>query len=274
MQSLSKLSYIGATVVLAALLGAVGFETWRSHDHIRLNGHEAALVVGLQYNASRWAEPLPLKKLHSYTAKLSPNFDAVIETDQQLAPRQQVFIRHLPSGDTSDRGPLSFLRPISGRIRLRAPTDGVPSAVDPTAPLDHAVNLAMNAKTGASAVVSAPDPNRPTVAFLIGGANDSTLELIWNNSRAGEWVLLGLGLFLLQAFALNAWTLPWREFKPCDEDKDFVHPSLETVEPDAPRPAVKRIAYKPRTPAAAPATEASEPPSATEGETKLKLPRK
>ena len=273
MQSLNKLFYIGATLSLAAVLGAVGFEVWRSHEHVRLNGREDILVIGLQYNASRWADPLPIKKLHAYTAKLSPNFDVVIETDQQLAPKQQIFIRHLPSGDFSDRGRLSFLRPISGRIRLRAPTDGTPATVDPTAPLDHAVNLAMTGKEDAPKVMPAPDLSRPTVAFLIGGSADSTLELIWNNSRAGEWVLLGFGLFLLQAFAINAWTLPWRETKPCDEDKDFVHPSLATIEPDAPRPPVKRIAYKLKPSPPAPESTANDS-QAPEGETKLKLPRK
>lgn len=249
MPGLSKLLYTAVTLIMAAVLALVATDTWRTHAYIKKNGREGVLLVGQKYNDSRWAEPVPLKKIHAYTATLAPNYDVVITTDQELAPRTQVFIRHLSLNDPEIDRQTGIFRPITGRIRLRTPADGTPVAIDPTVPLEKAVEKAMGnqpASQGVKPGQTGPDLRRSSATFVLGGANDGVFELIWNNSRATEWIVLGLALFLLQAFAINAWTLPWRKTRPCDEDKDFVHPSLGRIEPDTPRPPVTRIAFKPK----------------------------
>ncbi|MBC8009919.1 MAG: hypothetical protein H7067_07460 [Burkholderiales bacterium] len=167
-----------------------------------------------------------------------------------------------------------FLRPVSGRIRIRTPADGAPVGEASTAPLDKALNKAMGNPATASAPGSAyiPDLSINSAAFLIGGAKENTLELIWNNSGPGEWIVLFLVLFLLQAFAINAWTLPWREQKPCDEDKDFVHPSMRTIEADEPPAPFAKITFKPKP--KDPADNPDGPAKEIAPERTLKLPRK
>jgi hypothetical protein len=275
---MNKAFYLIITLVITGLVAAISLDGWRSHDFVRANGHEGTLRIGQRYNASRWAEPLPLKKIHAYTATLAPNHEVIIESDQDFNAGQQVFIRYLDRG--ANYTPLGNikLRPASGSIRLRTEADGTPLKIDPTAPMEHVLDLAMGSSPNPT-TSSRPDGSvatnpelRPT-AFLVGGANDSVLELIWNNSRAGEWALLFFALFLLQAFAINAWTLPWREAKHSDEDKDFIHPSLEQVEPDAPRAPVTKIAFKPKP--KAPDSEASDKTEpANDTDRVLRLPRK
>lgn len=274
MPSLNKIFYILISLILAALVALIATDVWRSHTYIKNQGTEGVLIIGQQYNASRWAEPLPLKKLHVYTATLAPSYQVVLETDQKLAPRSQVFIRHLALNDmTADRLD-GFLRPVSGRIRMRTADDGAPVAVAATAPLEKAVNKAMGNAEAAPApgLFYAPDLSRNAATFLIGGAKDPTLELIWNNSGPGEWIALFFALFLLQSFVINAWTLPWREKKPCDEEKDFVHPSMQTIEADAPRAPVTKIAFKPKPKVSDP--EPVKPAEDSAPERTLKLPRK
>jgi hypothetical protein len=274
MPGFNKILYAVLSLILTAFIALIAMNVWRSHAYIKEQGAEGVLVIGHQYNASRWAEPLPLKKLHVYTATLAPNYQVVIETDQSLAPRSQVFIRHLALNDRAVDRLDGFLRPVSGRIRIRTSADGAPVVADPTAPLDKAVNKAMGNPQAAPVpgAFHAPDLSKNAAVFLIGGAKDGTLELIWNNSGPAEWIALFLALFLLQSFAINAWTLPWRERKPCDEEKGFVHPSLETIEADAPRAPVAKIAFKPKPkdPAESPAAAAEE----AAPERTLKLPRK
>lgn len=273
---MNKTLYLIATLVIAGLVAAFATDVWRSHDFVRTHGKEGTLRIGLRYNASRWAEPLPLKKIHAYTATLAPNYQVIIESDQDFNAGQQVFIRYIELGTKTDSASSRYFRPVPGSIRLRTEADGTPAKVDPTAPLDRALDKAMGSSSKSSTedrtVGSvATNPTQSPTAFLVGGANDGMLELIWNNSRAGEWVLLLFVLFLWQAFAINAWTLPWREYKPLEEDKEFVHPSLEQVEPDAPRAPVTRIAFKPKP--KEPETPAKSE-SVSEPEHSLKLPRK
>jgi len=274
MPSLNKILYTLVSLILAALVAVIATDVWRSHAYIKDQGTEGVLTIGQKYNASRWSEPLPLKKLHVYTATLAPSYQVLIETEQDLAPRSRVFIRHLALNDmTVDRLDGS-LRPVSGHIRIRTPADGAPTGVSTTAPLEKAVDKAMGNQPAAPAPGSLYSPNlsQNAAAFLIGGAKDGTLELIWNNSGPGEWIALFFALFLLQSFAINAWTLPWRERKPSDEDKDFVHPSLESIEADAPRPPVAKIAFKPKPKDSGEAPAASAEEAAPERT--LKLPRK
>ena len=271
---MNKIFYWIASLVITALIAVFAADAWRSHEHIRTQGREGTLRIGQRYNASRWAAPLPLKKIHAYTATMAPNYEVILESDQDFTPGQQVFIRFLERSSQPTPCDNLFLRPVSGRIRLRTEADGTPAKVDPTAPLDRALNLAMGsqstpAPTGGTVAAT---PSQSATFFLVGGANDGTPELIWNNSRAGEWVLILLLLFLLQAFAINAWTLPWRPHKPADEDPSFVHPSLKKVEPDASPTPVTRIAFKPKP--KEPPESAAKPEVASETDHVLKLPRK
>lgn len=272
---MNKTLYLIITLVITGLISTLTIDVWRSHEFIKTQGVEGTVRIGQRYNASRWADPLPLKKIHTYTATLAPHFEVIIESDQNFSPGQQVFIRHLELGRKPAAETSNLLRPLASNIRLRTEADGAPATVDPTAPLDHAVDKAMGTQTSSVRTEGsvATNPEQKPVAFLVGGANEGIFELIWNNSRAGEWALLGFTLFLLQAFAINAWTLPWREYKPLEQDKDFVHPSLEKVEPDAPRTPVTRIAFKPK-PAAPEPKPAIESESARETDHVLKLPRK
>ncbi|HSI07180.1 MAG: hypothetical protein ACAH89_11440 [Rariglobus sp.] len=272
---MNKTLYLIASLVIAGLIAAVTIDVWRSHDFIKKQGVEGTLRIGQLYNSSRWAEPLPLKKIHAYTATLAPHFEVIIESDQDFTPGKQVFIRHLELGRKPAPETSHLLRPLAGSIRLRTEADGAPAKVDPTAPLNLALDKAMGTPTASSKAEGsvATNPNQEPVAFLVGGANDGLFELIWNNSRAGEWALLFFMLFLLQAFAINAWTLPWREYKPLEQDKDFVHPSLEQREPDAPRAPATRITLKPKP--VVPEPEVSvKPEAASETDHVLKLPRK
>jgi hypothetical protein len=271
---MNKTLYLIATLVIAGLLAAVTIDVWRSHDFIKTQGIEGTLRIGQRYNASRWAEPLPLKKIHAYTATLAPRFEVIVESDQYLTPGKQVFIRHLELGGKPAPETSHLLRPLAGSIRLRTEADGAPAKIDPTAPLNQALDKAMGTPAASSRTEgsTATNPDQKPVAFLIGGANDGLFELIWNNSRAGEWVLLLFVLFLLQAFAVNAWTLPWREYKPLEQDKEFVHPSLEQIEPDAPRAPAARITLKLKP--AVPEPEASVLPEPVSTNHVLKLPRK
>lgn len=273
MPGFNKILYTVLSLILAALVAIIATDVWRSHAYIKDQGTAGVLSIGQKYNASRWAGPLPLKKLHVYTATLAPNHQVLIETDQNLAPRSQVFIRHLALNDrTIDRLDGS-LRPVSGRIRMRTPADGVPVGIPTTAPLDKAVGKAMGNPAPPSVPAGHnPDLSQNAASFLVGGANEGTLELIWSNSGAGEWIALFFALFLLQSFAINAWTLPWRERKACDEDKDFVHPSLASIDADAPRAPAAKIAFKPKPKAPEDRPGRPEEPAAPAPE--LKLPRK
>lgn len=272
---MQKIFYFFSTLILGALVAAVAFDLWRTHTYVQANGREGTLVVGQRYNASRWATPLPLKKIHTYAARMAPNYDVVIESDQELAPKQQIFIRYLTVDASQAAAMATRFRPVSGMIRLRTEADGTPVAIEPTGPLDHMLAKAMGTPAKAPTTV---DTKRPAFKetgkgspFLIGGANDNLLELVWNNSSATEWIFGAIMLFLLQALAINAWTLPWRKFRPCDEDKSFVHPTLVAIEPDAPRPSPKPIAFKPKSRDAAPETPSA--PAQT-SDPVLRLPRK
>lgn len=272
---MNKTLYLIATLVITGLIAVLTIDVWRSHDFIRKQGIEGTLRIGQRYNATRWAEPLPLKKIHTYTATLSPRFEVIIESDQDFAPGKDVFIRHLKLGGMPAPETSRLLRPLSGSIRLRTPADGSPDPVDPTAPMNRALDKAMGTSTSSARAEGsvATNPDQQPVAFLVGGTNDGLFELIWNNSRIGEWTLLVFALFFLQAFAINAWTLRWREYNPHEQDKDFVHPSLEQVEPDTPRTPAARISLKPKS--AVPDPEPSaKPEPGHEQERVLKLPRK
>ncbi|HSI14020.1 MAG TPA: hypothetical protein VK961_18375 [Chthoniobacter sp.] len=275
---MNKTLYLIVSLVITGLLATLSIDVWRSHEFIKTQGIEGTLRIGQRYNTSRWAEPLPLKKIHVYTATLAPNHAVIIESDQDFGAGQEVFIRYLQRSTRSSPNNSPYLRPIPGSIRLRTEADGTPLKIDPTTPQERLLEKAMGsaaAPPSSTRIDGTVDPNpaQPATAFLVGGANDGVMELIWNNSRAGEWVLLGLALFLLQAFAINAWTLPWREYKPVEQDKDFVHPSLEHREPDAPRAPVARISLKPKPAVPEPESPVKSEP-VRETDHVLKLPRK
>jgi len=184
---MNKILYLIATLVIAGLVTALTADLWRSHDFVRTNGHEGTLLIGQRYNASLWSEPLPLKKIHAYTATLAPNYEVIIKSDQDFVAGQRVKIRHLKLGTQFPTSDNRFLRAISSNIRLRTEADGTPASVDLTAAGAHALDKAMGTNSAAWHDGSvATNPSQIATAFLVGGANDGIPELIWNNNRAGE----------------------------------------------------------------------------------------
>jgi hypothetical protein len=236
---------------LAFVIGWLGWNTWETTRYFQENGREGRLQIGRSYNSSRWAEPLPLKKIHTYTALLEPKYEVLIESDHQLAENTTVFIRFL----TRDLGASIdgfSVRPLVNTIRIRTAADGSPVKLDDTDAFDRLVDRAMG-PVGPGVYVrarpqaeAAPDRAKPTVPFVIGGAQDSTMELIWKNSTVGEWVAYGLLVLLFKAWFLYAWSLSWRPVGSITERKDFVHPSMRRIDADAPEPASTRLTYVPK----------------------------
>ena len=248
---MKKLFTLLFSLGLLAALGWLGWNTWQATRYFQDNGREARLVIGKRYNASRWMEPVPLKKIHTYTARLEPKYDVLVETDQDLKENDEIFIRFL----TRDVAPpvLQFsVRPLVNSIRVRTEADGSPVKIEDTDIFDRLVDKAMGPPAEGvyvrprAVAEQAPSHEKPTVPFLIGGAQDSTWELIWNNTRAGEWIVCGIWLFLVQAFLLHAWSLPWTSRPAGTERKDFVHPSMRRIDADAPPPPSTKITYVPK----------------------------
>lgn len=229
---MKKTLFLFVSFILTCVVAILLIDTWETTAAIQRESTVGTLKIERQYNASRWAEPLPLKKIHAYTATLAPKHAVIVETDQDFVNGRQYFIRFL----TRDKAPAiseRALRPISGSLRIRLATDGTPETVESTAAIDRALGKAMGdaPKTSAAA---APTAGREadSVPFLVGGANDSTLELIWQNSTVGEWMFLIVLLFLTKASLLSAWFTPWSDRAEKAEQKKFVHPSLRKIDAD------------------------------------------
>ena len=274
---------------LAFVIGWLGWNTWQTTRYFQDHGREGRLKIGRIYNASRWAEPLPLKKINTYTAQLEPKHEVLIESDQQLPENTTVFIRFL-SRDLGSSISTFSVRPLVNTIRLRTAEDGSPVKIDDTDAFDKLVDQAMG-PVGPGVYVrarpqaeAAPDRAKPTVPFIIGGAQDSTIELIWKNSTVGEWVVYGLLILLFKIWFIHAWSLSWRAPRSVTERKDFVHPSMRRIEADAPAAPSAKISYVPKPeqeihlpataprPAPAPYTPAPAPKSSVPGEDEASAP--
>lgn len=248
---MKKTVHLLLSLGLAFVIGWFGWNTWQTANYFRENGREGRLQIGSIYNASRWAEPVPVKKIHAYTALLEPKHQVLIESDQQLAEKSTVFVRFLTRDLAASINAFS-IRPLVNTMRIRTAADGSPVKIEDTDAFDRIVEKAMG-PVGPDVYVrarpqaeAAPDRAKPTVPFLIAGANDSTLEIIWNNSTVGEWVAYGLVVLLFKAWFLYALSLTWRAPRSVTERKDFVHPSMRRIEPDAPAAPAAKLTYVPK----------------------------
>lgn len=244
-----KIIYFVLALLIAATLGAILQDSLQTAAFVKNEGRESTLKIGRQHNASVWSTPLPFKKIHTYEAVLANKYDVLIETDQTLAEKQEVFIRFV-TRDLAEQLRAQATRPVAGAIRLRSDTDGRAPRTPETDLFDSLVDRAMGptvnstprpASTVATAVL---DRSRPTVPFLIGGVSDSPLELVWKNSTASEVVLFAFGILLLKAFLINAWTTPFST----GSKKNFVHPSLRSTLPQvaAQTAATPKLTYVPK----------------------------
>lgn len=276
---MKKLFYYLVALVVFGCVALFAFETWKTTAYVRTQGREAAVVIGERYNASRWSAPLPLKKIHIYAATLAPNHGVVIESDQELVAGRQYFIRYLTRDDTPG-APVTWLRPLPGKIRLRAPDDGAPSKIDPTALLDRVVASALGTshvdetRPNPAASHALPGRHADWVPVLFGGAGDHLLELIWKNSQPAEWLAVFFALLFVQFALVSAWAHPWRKRRSPSLRKDFQHPAMRTIAPDPPAPPVPRLQLKPSTGSAAPGSLGPEVEAAPRVEPVLKLRRK
>ncbi|MEO0055268.1 MAG: hypothetical protein RLZZ50_1215 [Verrucomicrobiota bacterium] len=235
------------------LLYAVGALAWNVRETTRYfvaNGREATLEIQQRYNAERWASPLPVKKILTYTARLQPKYDVLIETDQELKPGQKITIRFLTRDVAAEAVALSK-RPLVNTIRLRGAEDGAPVKLEETDAFDRLVDKAMGPPAEGvyvkprAVAEAAPTREKPTVPFLIEEPGDTTWSLIVRNSRIGEWVFLLLGVLIALSFLSAAYERQ-KEAKRLDSrGKKFVHPSLRNVQAAAPE-AQRKISYVPK----------------------------
>ncbi len=272
---MKKLLLFLVALAIAGFVGAFAWQTWQSTAFIRAQGSEATLVAGDRYNASRWAEPLPLKKLQAYPATLAPEYDVIIVSDQDLVSGRQYFIRFLPR-EQIRTAPATPLRPIPGRLRARTTTDTPPSRVPGTEKLERLLDRAMGNKpspatAASSAIPPLPNDNDGSVPFVFVEADESLFETLWRNSRGGEWLAMLFALLISKALFIQACAEPWRVRRSPSDDKEFINPALARVDPDPPPPPPRPIPipFKPSAPAATPAPE----PPVGVPEPVLKLPR-
>ncbi len=266
--------------VLAAGLGTVCWSTWKTARYFEANGREGTIKVGKKYNASRWTAPLPVKKIHTYTAVLAPNHEVLIESDQDLEENKEYFIRFLLRDRAAEGRKLS-LRPLTGSIRLKSNADGTPVKLADTDLFDSVVSKAMGPmgddyyERPKPVAEAAPSRDKPTVPYLVAGAGDPVLEVIWNNSTVGEWIIATIWFFLIQLVLLHAWSTPFNANRAVgSERKDFVHPSMRRIDADktdasakisfAPKPEDPDFVPdppKPRVTLPAPASTTNQPPA-------------
>jgi hypothetical protein len=242
---MKKILLLLGSLLGAGVIGLLVFDAWKTAELIRREGVEGSLKIDRQYNASRWAAPVPIKKIHVYAATLVPAYEVVVETDQELVPGKTYFVRFL----TRDKAqPLreQALRPVSGGMRPRVAEDGKPPVADPTAALDRLVEKAMGSTERPAGARPAAGQQAKSVPFFFGGANDNVIELIWNNSASGEWVLLCVLVMLTAMTGLNGIFTPWREMRRSSEADDFIHPAMRKIEADQPTAPPPRLKLAPR----------------------------
>jgi hypothetical protein len=243
---MKKIFFLFVSLICAGEIALLVSDTWKTTTAIQRQGVEGTLKIERQYNASRWAEPVPIKKIHTYSAILAPNYEIVVETDQELTQGKPYFIRFL-TRDKAQAVRAQALRPITGTLRQRLSDDVTPPALDASAFLDRLVDRAMGTPAKSSTIEPTSGHEDQTVPFLLGGANDSMVELIWNNSAPGEWILLFVLVMLAGMTGLNAIFTPWRKKRPPSTESDFVHPAMRKIEADKPTPSPQRLKLAPKT---------------------------
>jgi len=247
---MKKIFWLLVTLALVAAIAAPVWNTWKATEFFIEHGRDATLKVGSKYNASRWATPLPLKKLHSFTGVLLPDHAVLIESDQDLKSGEEYFVQFL-TRDVAEGSHAISWRPLVNTIRLKSEADGTPVRLADTDLMDRAVEKAMG-PVGPMVYVkprvvaeAAPDHEKPKVPFILAGANDTVIEILWNNSTFGEWLVLGIGLVLLNVIGAYALSLPWiQRRKSGTERADFVHPAMRRIDADAPDEASSRLVLK------------------------------
>lgn len=270
---MKKTLYIILFLIFASALAILVFDIWSTTRTIQLTGRAGSLKIERQYNASRWSSPVPIKKIHAYTATFAPNYPVIVETEQQLVAGREYFIQFV-TREQAQAVRDQALRPIAGSVRLRLTEDGNPSGVASTAAMDTILAKAMGDAPAAGVTGPAEATVRNSVPFLFGGVNDSTLELIWNNSAFGEWAVLVVLLLLTKVMLINAWFTPLRARRVKADRTDFVHPSLRRIDADEPPAQPQRIAIAPRPVAVKPEESGQGTPPGTPSHPPLKLPRK
>lgn len=230
--AMKKIFHALAALMLGSIIVTFVVQAWRSTAYLRANGQEGTLVIGQEYSSSRRAEPLLLKKIHTYTAVFGEH-QVVIESDQQLVASKEYPIHYL-TRDKIQSAPAAQLRPVSGALRLRTANDSTPVPADPTALFNRLVDRAVGVfspEAEPSQVVTPEVKNTPgrPVPFQFGSTKESTLHLIWRNSDVIEWVALLLATMLFLTLLTNAWTLPFRAGRLCEEDENFVRPASRTA---------------------------------------------
>ena len=237
---------------LAALIGRLGWNTWQSARFILDQGREATVVIGKRYNAERWTSPLPIKKVYTYTAKMEPKYEVLLETDQDLKDGQTLAIRFLTRDLAADLVDYS-MRPVVNTLRLRGAEDGSPVKVEDTELFDAMVDKWMGPPAPGTYIrqrpqaEKAPNTGKPTVPFAFAEKGATTWDVVWSNSRVQEWILLGMGLLGVQTLLLSAYDHHKDSRLKKSRGKKFVHPSLRKVEAASPETPSKKLTYVPKT---------------------------
>lgn len=236
---------------LAVAIGQLGWNLWQTTRYFEENGREATLVIGKRYNAERWSAPVPLKKIHTYTAKLQPKYEVLVESDQELKDGEMRTIRFL-TRDVA-RGLVDYsIRPMANTLRLRGAEDGAPVKIEDTALFDNLVDKWMGPPAKGvyvrprAVAEAAPSNEKPTVPFVFVDAGDNTWKILWSNSRVQEWLIFGLGLLSVQSLLIAAYDRHKEAGALKKLGKGYVHPSLRKIEADAPESPAKKLTYVPR----------------------------
>lgn len=268
---MKKLFWFALALALAAYLGVILKNTWETTEFFMANGREATVKVGKRYNESRWAEPLPIKKISAFTGTMADKYEVLIETDWTLNEKQTYPIRFLLRDVAAEARRMSVRRLVNN-IRLHTKADGTPVTLQDTDLFERALDKAMGPPAAGvyirprAVAEAAPDTTAPTVPFMIVEPGAVTWQVIWNNTQAGEWTVLVAWLLMLQWLFTHAWNLPWRGTSPqTSQKKGFVHLSLRHIEADqadAPRARISFTPGKPR-PAEAPDPAPAPPPPRT-----------
>ena len=231
---------------------SVASNTWQTAAYFQAQGRDGLIKIGAKYNASRWSEPLPLSKIHTYVAVLAPDHELLLETDRDLPQNEERFVKFLLR-DTATTAREQSLRPLINTLRIKSAADGTPVRLADTDLFDRIVDKAMGPPAEGVYVrpretaEAAPSRTAPTVPFVFAGANDGTLEVVWNNLSLGEGILAGVWLMLIKMILLHAWVTPFNPNRPAGtERKDFVHPSLRKIEPSAREAASTKLTYVPK----------------------------
>ena len=235
---------------LAAAIGGLGWNIWQTTKYFEAQGREATVVIGKRYNAEQWTSPVPIKKIRTYTAKLEPKYEVLVESDQDLKEGETRTIRFLTRDLAAGLVDYS-IRPVSNTLRLRGADDGAPVKIEDTRLFDELVDkwmgppaegVTIRARPQAEA---APDRAKPTVPFVFTEAGDGTWAIIWKNSRVQEWLLLGIGLLAVQSLLIAAYD-HHKDKRLAKRRSKNAHPSLRNIEADAPATPSKKLTYVPK----------------------------